>query len=159
MQYCGVKYVTARSEAGSIWKWRILNASKASILISGEADSQETAVRHAHEAIGEAVRAHGPHQVDESLQHLADKALHILHGARSITPMEAIKALQPFVLAMRAQSFKDDRLAEASSKAVDHLVKSLAARRAATDDVWESAIETTLSFANGLSQPRERSHQ
>lgn len=152
MEYCGVRYVTARAGGGAIWNWRILDASNGSIRISGQADSQETAVRHAHEAIGEAVRADSHVSRDKSLPHLADQALHILHGARSIAPTEAIKALRPFVLAMRGQLFKDDHLADASSKAMDRLVDSLKAQRVASDDVWETAIETTLSFANGLSQ-------
>jgi hypothetical protein len=41
-----------------------------------------------------------------------------------------------------------DRLADASSAAVNALVQTLETDGVATDDLWEVAIESSLSFAN-----------
>jgi hypothetical protein len=49
---------------------------------------------------------------------------------------------------MRKETSKGDRLADLSSAAVDELVRSLEANRVATDDLWQDAIDATLSFAN-----------
>jgi len=79
---------------------------------------------------------------------LASDAFRILHGARSLPPAEAVAALRPFMESMRQENHRGDRLAEASSAAVDELVRSLEANDEATDDLWQDAIDATLSFAN-----------
>jgi hypothetical protein len=79
---------------------------------------------------------------------LASDALRILHGARSLPPAEAVAALRPFLESMRKETSKGDSLADASSVAVNELVRSLEANRAATDDLWQDAIDATLSFAD-----------
>jgi hypothetical protein len=79
---------------------------------------------------------------------LASDALRILHGARSLPPAEAVAALRSFLESMRKKTSTGDRLADASCLAVNELVRSLEANRAATDDLWQDAIDATLSFAN-----------
>ena len=79
---------------------------------------------------------------------LASGTLRILHGARSLPPAQAVAALRPFLEAMRNETSKGDSLADASSAAVHELVRSLEADHAATDDLWQDAIDATLSFAN-----------
>jgi hypothetical protein len=83
-----------------------------------------------------------------SNKRLACNTAHLLHGARSLPPAQAIAALRPFMESMRDETSKGDKLADASAAAVDHLVRSLEANQVATDDLWQGAIETTLSFAN-----------
>jgi hypothetical protein len=73
--------------------------------------------------------------------------LQILHGARSLPPVEAAEALKPFLESMR-KSRSDDALARASIAAVTELVRSLKENHAASDDLWQEAIEATLSYAN-----------
>ena len=41
-----------------------------------------------------------------------------------------------------------DKLADASTTAVTELVRSLKVNYAASDDLWQDAIDATLSFAN-----------
>jgi hypothetical protein len=41
-----------------------------------------------------------------------------------------------------------DKFAHASTAAVTKLVRSLRAHHAASDDLWQEAIEATLSYAN-----------
>jgi len=77
--------------------------------------------------------------------------LHILHGAQSLPPAEAIEALRPFINTMRNRTSSADRLADASAAAVSALVQRLEAKGVATDDLWEEAIESSLSFANEAS--------
>lgn len=74
--------------------------------------------------------------------------VHVLHGARSLPSVEAVEALRPFVNTMSNQPSENDRLADASAAAVDALVRRLEADGVATDDLWEEAIEASLSFAN-----------
>jgi hypothetical protein len=73
--------------------------------------------------------------------------LRILHGARGLQPSEAAEALKPFLESMR-KSRSDDSLARASIAAVTELARSLKENHAASDDLWQDAIEATLSFAN-----------
>jgi hypothetical protein len=73
--------------------------------------------------------------------------LRILHGARSLPPVEAAEALRPFLESMR-KSGSDDALARASIAAVAELARSLKENHAASDDLWQEAIEATLSYAN-----------
>ena len=77
--------------------------------------------------------------------------LHILHEAQSLPPAEAIEALRPFINTMRNRTFSADRLADASAAAVSALVQRLESKGVATDDLWEEAIESSLSFANEAS--------
>jgi hypothetical protein len=151
MDYCGVAYIAFESVEDSSWKWRILTSNKGKIKIGGEAASREAAVEQAHDAIGEALRANATSDHEEHLPQLADDVLHILHGARSLPLGKAIEALQPFLIAMRHRVPGADRFADASADAVAALVLSLEARGSATDDAWQAAIESTLSFANEAS--------
>ena len=73
--------------------------------------------------------------------------LRILHGARGLPPAEAAEALTPFLESMR-KSDSGDALARASIAAVTELARSLKENHAASDDLWQEAIEATLSFAN-----------
>jgi hypothetical protein len=77
---------------------------------------------------------------------LAADALRVLHGARSLSPMEAVEALTPFLEGL--ENAMGDQLAVASAAAVTKLVRSLEEHGAASDDLWQQAIETTLSLAN-----------
>jgi len=79
-------------------------------------------------------------------QELAADAIRILNGARSIPPIEAVEALMPFLQGLENAS--GDKLAVASVAAVTKLVSSLKDHGAASDDLWQQAIETTLSLAN-----------
>jgi hypothetical protein len=151
MDYCGVAYITFESVEDASWKWRILTSNKGKIKIGGEAASREAAVEQAHDAIGEALRVNARPDQEEHLPLLADDALHILHGARSLPLGEAIAALQPFLNVMRHRIPGADRFADASADAVTELVQSLETRGVATDDTWQAAIESTLSFANEAS--------
>ena len=98
----------------------------------------------------------GPLSTNASLGHearlpqLVHDVLHILHGARSLPPAEAVEALRPFVTRMGNRAPGNDRLADASAAAVGALVKSLEAEDVATDDLWEAAIASSLSFANEI---------
>jgi hypothetical protein len=78
---------------------------------------------------------------------LGSDALRILHGARSLPPVEVVDALTPFLEKMRGAG-SGDKLADASTAAVTELVRSLKENHAASNDLWEDAIEATLSFAN-----------
>jgi hypothetical protein len=151
MDYCGVSYIAFKSIEDSSWKWRILAANKGKIKLGGAAASREAAVEQAHDAIGEALRANARPDQEEHFPQLADNALHILHGARSLPLGKAIAALQPFLNAMRNRIPGADRFADASANAVTKLVQSLETQGSATDDVWQAAIESTLSFANEAS--------
>jgi hypothetical protein len=81
---------------------------------------------------------------------LVSDALRILHGARSLPPVEAAEALRPFLESMRREAF-GDKLADASTAAVTELVRSLKDNHTASDDLWQEAIEATLSFVNEAS--------
>jgi hypothetical protein len=148
MNYCGVEYIAFESIAGGSWKWRILLQNKTRIKIGGHAADRAAAVEHAHEAIGEALRANASADHEEHIPQLADDVLHILHGARGLAPAKAVEALQPFLSAMRHRVPEADRFADASADAVNELVKSLQTKGVATDDTWQAAIESTVSFAN-----------
>jgi hypothetical protein len=77
----------------------------------------------------------------------ASDALRILHGARNLPPAEAVEALKPFLESMRRKG-SGDKLADASIAAVTELARSLKENHSASDDLWQDAIEATLSFAN-----------
>jgi two-component sensor histidine kinase len=92
------------------------------------------------------IKASPDHEVQLPL--LVNDVLHILHGARSLPPTEAIEALRPFMNTMRDRASGTDRFADASAAAVSALVQRLEAKGGASDDLWEEAIESSLSFAN-----------
>jgi hypothetical protein len=77
-------------------------------------------------------------------QELAAGALHILHGARALSPIEAVEALTPFLETLETS----DEIATAAAAAVSKLVQSLEEHQSASDDLWQQAIETTVSLAN-----------
>jgi hypothetical protein len=78
---------------------------------------------------------------------LATAALETLHGARGLPPAEAAAKLRDFADSIQAVPTPTDRLSDASS-ALRTLVDQLQSQGTATDDSWEYAIETMLSFAN-----------
>jgi hypothetical protein len=82
-----------------------------------------------------------------SQSELATAALETLHGARALPPAEATAKLRDFADSMGTIIPPTDRLTDASG-ALRTLVSQLESKRAATDDAWEHAIETMLSFAN-----------
>jgi len=148
MDYCGVEYTAIESAEGSSWHWRILIVNEGKVRISGEAVSRAAAINQAHEAIGEALRANAEPADDAQLPQLVNDVVHILHGARSLPPAAAIEALRPFMNRMGNRASGIDRLADASAAAVSALVRRLEAEGVAADDLWEEAIESSLSFAN-----------
>jgi hypothetical protein len=81
---------------------------------------------------------------------LATGALDTLHGARGLPPEEAIGKLGDFLECINKSVPDSPRLADASG-ALRILVSQLEMEGAATDDDWEHAIETMLSFANEAS--------
>jgi hypothetical protein len=85
---------------------------------------------------------------DAQLSKVVGDVLHILHGARGLPSSEAVEALRPFLNTMRSRASGIDVLADASADAVGKLVRRLEATGIATDDLWEEAIEASLSFAN-----------
>jgi hypothetical protein len=77
--------------------------------------------------------------------------LHILHGARSLPAAEAVEALRPFMNTMHDRAAGNDKFSDASTAAVSALLQRLEAEGVATDDLWENAIESSLSYANEVS--------
>jgi hypothetical protein len=148
MDYCGVEFTAIESSDGSSWKWQLSILDRDKMKASGEATNRMTAIKQAHEAIGEGLRANKNPDQEVPLPQLIGDVLHILHGARSLPPAEAIEALRTFMNTMRGRDSGSDRFAAASAAAVSALVQRLEAEGAATDDLWEEAIESSLSFAN-----------
>jgi hypothetical protein len=147
MDYCGVEFTTVESSEGS-WKWQLSILDRDRMKTSGQATNRLAAIEQAHEAIGEGLRANAVPDHEPPLPQLAGGVLHILHGARGLPPAEAVEALRPFLNAMRDRVFGADRIADASALAVGALVLALETRGVASDDLWEVAIEASLSFAN-----------
>jgi hypothetical protein len=85
--------------------------------------------------------------MSDIIEHIAADALKMLRGARSLPPVDTVEALTPFLDAMGRETSKS-KLADASTAAVTELVRSLKENHAASNDLWEDAIETTLSFVN-----------
>jgi two-component sensor histidine kinase len=117
----------------------------------GGAESRTAGNTQAHEPIREGLHINAGRGHEAPLPRLVSDVLHILHGARSLPPADAIEALRPFVDAMHNRGSGIDRFADASAAAVSALVQRLEATGAATDDLWEEAIESSLSFANEAS--------
>jgi hypothetical protein len=80
-------------------------------------------------------------------KHETSDVLRTLHGARSLPPAEAAEALTPFLESMR-KSGSGDALSRASTAAITELVRSLKDNHAASNDLWQDAIEATVSYAN-----------
>jgi hypothetical protein len=151
MDYCGVEFTVIKSGRGSSWKWKLSILDKDKMRTSGEAASRSAAIDDAHEAIGEGLRANvSPDKEARPPDPACDirYVLHILHGARSLPSTEAVEVLRPFVNTMHNRISGSDRLADAAAGAVGALVQRLEAKGIATDDLWEEAIEASLSFAN-----------
>jgi hypothetical protein len=148
MDYCGVKYTAVETDGGSSWKWQLLISDTDKLNASGEAASRAAAINQAREAIGEGLRANASPDHEDQLPQLVKNLLHILHGARSLPSAEAVAALRPFVNTMCDCRSGNNRLADAAAGAVDALVQRLEANGSADDDLWEQAIEASLSFAN-----------
>jgi hypothetical protein len=85
--------------------------------------------------------------MSDSVEHLAADVLKLLHGARSLPSVEAVEELTPYLDVMGRDTSKS-KLADASTASVTKLVRSLKENHAASDDLWEEAIEATLSFVN-----------
>jgi hypothetical protein len=151
MDYCGVEFTAIESSEGSSWEWQLSILDGGKMKTNGEATNRMTAIKQAHEAIGEGLRANAIPDDEVSLQQLVGDVLHILHGARSLPPAEAIEALRPFINAMHDRASGADRLADVSVATVNALVQRLEVEGVATDDLWEEAIESALSFANEAS--------
>jgi hypothetical protein len=151
MDYCGVEFTAVESADGSSWKWQLSICDRDKMKASGEAASRAAAINQAHEAIGEGLRANAETDQEEQLPRQVNDVLHILHGARSLPCAEAVAALRPFLNAMCNRPAGTDRLADASAAAVNALVQQLETDGVATDDQWEAAIESSLSFANEIS--------
>ena len=63
-------------------------------------------------------------------------------------PDEAVEKLEPFLEGLR--SGQGDKLADASIAAVTKLARSLKENHVASDDLWQEAIEATLSYVNEM---------
>jgi len=148
MDYCGVEFTAVELDGGSLWKWQLLILNDDKMKSSGQAPSQAEAISQARKAIGEGLRANAGADDDAPLPHASGVVLHILHGARGLPSSEAVEALRPFLNTMGNRAFRSDVLADASADAVSALVQRLEATGIATDDLWEEAIEASLSFAN-----------
>jgi hypothetical protein len=156
MEYRDIEYAVVQGIGRRVWKW---SASVAGVVIMGNEQTRSAAVAAAEKAIDRAlaqkkVRLVPPPQPDrhevgmsDGDKQLASDALRILHGGRSLPPAEAVEALSSFLESMRRKG-SGDTLAHASIAAVTELVRSLEENHAASDDLWQEAIEATLSFAN-----------
>lgn len=144
MDYCGVEFHAIELDGCSLWKWQLLILNNDKMKSSGQAHSQAEAIRQAHEAIGEGLRANARPDDDTPLPHAAGD----LHGARGLPPSEAVEALRPFLNTMGSRTLGSDLLADASADALGALVQRLEATGIAANDLWEEAIQASLSFAN-----------
>jgi hypothetical protein len=81
---------------------------------------------------------------------LAAAALDMLRGARGLPPKEAAALLRDFLNSISSPTPGSDQGAKASG-ALENLIDKLEADGSASDDDWQSAIETMLSLANEAS--------
>jgi hypothetical protein len=81
---------------------------------------------------------------------LATAALDTLHGARELPAAEAAAKLRDFLNAISSHIPDRAPLSQASG-ALNNLVSNLEDQGSASNDDWESAIETMLSLANETS--------
>jgi hypothetical protein len=149
MDYCGVEFTAVELDGGSPWKWQLLILNGGKVKSCGEAPSRAEAISQAHEAIGNGLRANASPD-DATFSGVVCNVLHVLHGARSLRPSEAVEVLRPFLNSMRGRAAGIDVLADASTAAVGALVQRLEDTGITTDDLWEDAIETSMSFANEI---------
>jgi chemotaxis protein methyltransferase CheR len=156
MDYCGVEFTAVEIAATRAWKWQLSILDTDKMKSSGEAPSRAAAIKQAREAIGEGLRAGARPDRETQLWQSVHDVLGILHGARSLPPAEAIAALSPFLNTMRDRASGSGGLAHASAAAVSELVQRLQTAGIASDDLWEDAIEMSLSFANEASQAGAR---
>ena len=147
MDYCGVEFTAIELDGGSSWKWQLLILNDDKMKSRGEAVSREAAISQAHKAIGDGLRANASPD-DTQLSGGVHNVLDVLHGARGLPPSEAVEALRPFLNTMRGRASGIDVIADASADAVGALVQRLEATGIATNDLWEEAIEASLSFVN-----------
>jgi len=147
MDYCGVEFTATELDGGSSWTWQLLILNDDKMKSCGEAVSREAAISQAHKAIGDGLRANASPD-DARLSGGLHNVLDVLHGARGLPPSEAIAALRPFLNTMRNRASGIDVIADASADAVGALVQRLEATGIATNDLWEEAIEASLSFVN-----------
>jgi hypothetical protein len=126
----------------------IIEPGKDKMKANGEAANRMAAIEQAHQAIANGLRVNAVPSDNVPLSRLACDVLHILHGARSLPSAEAVEALAPFMEKMRNRASGTDRFAVASASAVGVLVQRLEAEGVASDDLWEEAIESSLSLAN-----------
>jgi hypothetical protein len=91
--------------------------------------------------------------MSDDIRKEASEVLRTLHGARGLPPAEAAEALTPFLDLMHKQG-STDTLASASVAAVTELSRSLKDNHAASDDLWQEAIEATLSFVKEVSSSK-----
>jgi hypothetical protein len=94
--------------------------------------------------------------MSDGITQKASEVLRTLHSARRLPSAEAAEALAPFLDLMYQQGSKD-KLGSASLAAVTKLSRSLKENHAASDDVWQEAIEATLSFVNERFDCRDQS--
>jgi len=151
MRYRGVEYTVVQGIERGVWKWSVYVEG---MIVTGNEQTRPAAVTAAEKAIdralvgrtGPPLAINGRHKAMTNKQQTSD-VLRILHGARSLPPVEAAEALRPFLESMR-KSASGDALARASIAAVTELARSLKENHAATDDLWQEAIDATLSYAN-----------
>jgi hypothetical protein len=74
-------------------------------------------------------------------------AVDTLHGARGLSPSEAIEHLNSFLDTISPPGH-DGKSASAARAALNTLVTSLETKGSATDDDWQGALETMTSLAN-----------
>jgi hypothetical protein len=72
---------------------------------------------------------------------LAAAALDTLHGARELPAGDAAAKLRDFLNSISSHIPDSTRLSEASG-ALNVLVNNLEGQKSASDDIWQSAIET-----------------
>jgi hypothetical protein len=94
--------------------------------------------------------------MSDGITQKASEVRRVLHSARRLPPAEAAEALAPFLDLMYKQDSTDKR-GSASLTAVTKLSRSLKENHAASDDVWQKAIEATLSFVNERFDCRDQS--
>jgi hypothetical protein len=80
---------------------------------------------------------------------LAAAAINTLHSARGLPSKEAAGVLKDFLNLI--SSVRPDGSEAAASDALKHLVHKLEVEGSASDDDWQSAIETMVSVANETS--------
>lgn len=81
---------------------------------------------------------------------LASAALDTLHGARGLPAEKAASILRDFLDSIRSSNSNSARITEATAS-LETLIQRLEAEGSASDDDWQSSIESMLSLANEAS--------